>query len=124
MDCLFTEEEVKTIINEYYRAKGYDTKVAWRHSHGADIVAQKHGERLIIEVKGCGSRKPMRVNYFLAILGEILQRMEEDHDKYFIALPNIQQYRDLWNKLPKLSKERTKIKLILVDENKNLEFCN
>jgi hypothetical protein len=29
----------------------------------------------IIEARGCGSRDPMRVAYFLSILGELFQRM-------------------------------------------------
>ena len=64
----------------------------------------------------------MRVNYFLAILGEILQRMDNSKNKYFIALPKMQQYKNLWQRLPILAKQRTTIKLILVDKNGNLEF--
>ena len=73
-------------------------------------------------MKGCGSRQAMRVNYFLAILGEVLQRMDSEYCEYFIALPKMQQYENLWNKLPALAKQRTKVGLILVDENGQLEF--
>lgn len=124
MDYFLTEEQVKHLINDYYIAQGYLTSVAWGHSRGADIVAQKGNERLIIEVKGCGSRQQMRVNYFLAILGEVLQRMDNTNCDYFIALPKMQQYLNLWQKLPKLAKQRTKISLILVDDNGHLEFFN
>jgi hypothetical protein len=124
MDCFLTEEEVKHSINEYYIARGYSTTVAWGHSRGADIVAEKGNERLIIEVKGCGSLQPMRVNYFLSILGEVLQRMDSEDCKYFIALPKIQQYVNLWYKLPALAKQRTKISLILVDNDRQLEFLD
>jgi hypothetical protein len=33
--------------------------------------------RWVIEAKGGGSLNPMRVNYFLAVLGELLQRMSD-----------------------------------------------
>lgn len=124
MDSFLTEEEVKQIISDYLIAQGYQTTVAWGHSRGADIVANKGNESLIIEVKGCGSRQQMRVNYFLAILGEILQRMDSSKSKYYIALPKIQQYENLWHKLPIIAKQRTEINLILVDGEGQLEFLN
>ena len=124
MDYFLTEEQVKIFINDYYKKRGYHTTVAWGHSRGADIIAQKENERIIVEVKGCGSRQQMRVNYFLAMIGEILQRMDSEESEYYIALPKIQQYENLWHKLPTLAKQRTSIKLILVDENGNLEFLN
>lgn len=124
MDSLLSEEQVKTIINDYYIALGYKTTVAWGHFRGADIIAQKGEERVIIEVKGCGSRPQMRVNYFISILGEMLQRMDNEDCEYYIAFPKMKQYINLWQKLPALAKQRTKIRLILVDENKQLEFFN
>lgn len=59
----------------------------------------------------------MNVNYFLTILGEILQRMEDPYAKYSIALPDIQQFRNLWDRLPLLAKVRTGITALFVDEN-------
>ena len=79
MDSLLSEDQVKTIINDYYIALGYKTTVAWGHFRGADIIAQRGEERIIIEVKGSGSRPQMRVNYFISILGEMLQRMDKIH---------------------------------------------
>ncbi len=124
MDNFLTEEEVKRFINNYYTAHGYSTVVAWGHTRGTDITATRGNERLIIEVKGCGSRQPMRVNYFLAVLGEILQRMDNAESKYYVALPKMQQYERLWHKLPLLARQRTKIKLILVDDKGRLEFID
>ena len=106
----------------YLISEGWNIKVAWGHQQGIDIDAQKNEERWIIEVKGPGSRQPMRVNYFISILGETLQRMNDTTARYSIALPDIEQYRKLWDKLPKLAKERTTIDLILVDENGNIHF--
>ena len=116
------EEKIKHILANYLVNNGWDIKVAWGHQQGIDIDAERNGERWIIEVKGPGSRQPMRVNYFISILGETLQRMNDSNARYSIALPDIQQYRRLWNKFPQLAKERTTIDLILVDENGNISF--
>ena len=69
----------------------------------------------MIEVKGPGSRPQMRVNYFLSMLGEILQRMDDPAARYSIALPDLLQYRGLWNRLPMLAKQRTGIDILFVD---------
>lgn len=69
------------------------------------------------EVKGRGSRQAMRVNYFLAILGETLQRMTESNARYSIALPDLPQYQGLWSRLPTLAKERTQISVLFVSED-------
>ena len=74
--------------------------------------------------EGPGSRQPMRVNYFLGILGETLQRMNDPNARYTIALPDLEQYRKLWNKLPQLAKERTTIDMILVDPDGHIELLN
>lgn len=124
MDCFLTEEQVKTFLNDYYTTQGYKTTVAWGHSRGADIIAQKGSERLVIEVKGCGSRQPMRVNYFLAIIGEVLQRMDREDTEYFIALPKMKQYENLWGRLPSLAKQRVQIRMILVDDKGNIEILD
>ena len=116
------EEEIKKILNDYLQNLGWETEVAWGHNKGSDIVAKKDNHTWIIEVKGPGSRQPMRVNYFISILGETLQRMNDRSARYSIALPDLEQYRRLWNNLPTLAKERTTIDLILVDENGNICF--
>lgn len=81
-----------------------------------DVEATRNGERWLIEVKGPGSRPEMRVNYFIGILGETLQRMDDPKAHYSIAFPDMQAFRNLWAKLPSLAKQRTGIDLILVDE--------
>lgn len=116
-----SEDKVKEIINNYLVLDGWKTQVAWGRIHGIDIDAFKDNKRWIIEVKGCGSRNAMRVNYFLAILGETLQRMNDPNAKYSIALPDMKQYRNLWYKLPRLAKERTGISVLFVNKNKEIE---
>ena len=117
-DSILQEEEIKQILKRWLRKNGWEpTAIAWGRKPGADIVAQQDKKEWVIEVKGCGSRNAMRVNYFLAILGETLQRMNNERTKYSIALPNMKQYRDLWDKLPALAKKRTKISVLFVEEN-------
>jgi hypothetical protein len=57
----------------------------------------------------------MRVNYFVAILGEMLQRMDDPNARYSIALPDLAQFRGLWERLPRLAKTRTRISALFVD---------
>ncbi len=116
------EDDIKQILSDHLTKNGWNCKIAWGHQRGIDIDATKGAERWIIEVKGPGSRQPMRVNYFLCILGETLQRMDDHAARYSIAFPDLDQYRRLWEKLPRLAKDRTLIDLILIDQNGNISF--
>ena len=116
------EDDVKKVLADYLKNDSWKCEVAWGHKQGSDIIATKGDEKWIIEVKGPGSRQPMRVNYFISILGETLQRMNDDKARYSIAFPDLEQYRKLWDKLPTLAKQRTTIDLILVDDNRNITF--
>jgi hypothetical protein len=93
--------------------------VVWGKSRGIDIEALKQDQRWIIEAKGSGSRDPMRVNYFLCMLGETLQRMNDAKARYSIALPDHRQFRKLWARLPELVKARTEITILFVDTSGN-----
>lgn len=119
-----SEDEIKHVLNDWLTKEGWDTEVAWRHTRGIDIDAKRRSERWIIEVKGPGSRQPMRVNYFIGILGETLQRMDDRGATYSIALPDLAQYRGLWDRLPKLAKQRTKISIIFVSKTGKIEFLS
>ena len=112
-----SEDAVKERLVDWLEAQGWKTEVAWGQTRGIDIDATRGQERWIIEVKGCGSRQPMRVNYFLAILGETLQRMDDPQARYSIALPDMAQYRGLWDRLPRVAKERTEITAMFVTAN-------
>lgn len=109
-----TEDNVKKLLEQWLTKNGWSTKIAMGHQHGSDIVASRSSGKWIIEVKGCGSLNPMRVNYFLAVLGEILQRMNDPDAKYSIAFPDMPQYRNLWGRLPALAKTRTMISALFV----------
>jgi hypothetical protein len=117
-----SEDEIKKFLVDWLKANSWTTEVAWGRASGIDIDAKRGGERWIIEVKGPGSRSQMRANYFLGILGEILQRMDDPNAKYSIALPDLKQYRRLWERLPKLAKSRTAISLLLISEAGEIEF--
>ncbi len=110
----FSEDAIKEVLEKWLVVQDWKVKVAWGRDHGVDIEAIKENRRWLIEVKGHGSRDAMRVNYFLGILGEMLQRMEDSNAKYSIALPDIQQFRNLWTRLPLLAKSRTGITAIFV----------
>jgi len=123
-DESFTEDSIKQVLFNWLKSKGWESEVAWGKSRGADIVATREKERWIIEVKGPGSRPQMRVNYFLSILGEILQRMNDSSAKYSIAFPDLQQFRNLWQRLPGLAKSRTGISALFIDEYSNVDEVN
>ena len=101
-----TEDRLKIEIKNWLESDGWTVQLAMGRVRGIDVDAFRDSSRWIIEVKGCGSLAPMRVNYFLGALGETLQRMNDPDAKYSIALPDMQQYRGLWERLPMLAKQR------------------
>ena len=115
-----SEDEIKQSIKEYLDKNNWNASIAWGQKPGIDIDAHRNGVRWIIEVKGHGTLNPMRVNYFLAVLGELLQRMDDSNAKYSIALPDLQQFRNLWIKLPRLAKQKTGISCLFVDSTGNI----
>ena len=109
-----SEDVVKRQLQAWLEAAGWQVEVRWGRGHGVDVDASRGSERWRIEVKGGGSLDPMRVNYFLAVLGELLQRMDDPTARYSIALPDIKQFRGLWSRLPTLAKKRTHITALFV----------
>lgn len=115
-ECL-SEDELKQVLARWLEEAGWTPQVAWGKTRGIDIDASRRDERWIIEVKGLGSLQPMRLNYFIAVLGETLQRMDDEDANYSIALPDIPQYRGLWERLPTLAKLRTRITALFVSSD-------
>lgn len=109
-----SEDQLKHILAKWLEDDGWKVSVAWAKERGLDIEAKRGNERWCIEAKGCGSLQPMRVNYFIGILGETLQRMGDPKARYSIALPDLKQFRGLWDRLPSLAKKRTSISAIFV----------
>jgi len=120
-DSIFSEDQVKKALERWLSAQGWSLEIAWAKARGIDIHAKRNNERWIIEAKGGGSLQPMRVNYFLGVLGETLQRMDDPDAAYSIALPDVKQFRGLWSRLPKLAKERTRITALFVSENGDVD---
>lgn len=114
---LFSEDEVKRVLEAWLSALGWSVKIAWARTRGIDMHASKDDQRWIIEVKGGGSLSAMRVNYFLGVLGETLQRMDDPDAMYSIAFPDLRQFRNLWSRLPTLAKERTRISALFVQKD-------
>ncbi len=116
-DDALSEDNIKAVLKEWLVNQGWDVSVAWGRTQGIDMEAFRENDRWIIEVKGRGSRSAMRVNYFLGVLGETLQRMNDPNARYSIALPDLPQYRSLWERLPSLAKKRTGISALFVDRH-------
>lgn len=109
-----SEDKLKHWIREWLVSDGWEVEVAWARDRGIDIRAFRGGKRWIIEVKGIGLLPAMRVNYFLSILGETLQRMDDPASKYSICVPDVPQFRNLWGRLPSMAKRRTEITALFV----------
>jgi len=118
---MLSEDEVKRALQLWLEESGWQVSVIWGKARGIDVIATKDGQRWVIEAKGCGSLDPMRVNYFLSILGELLQRMEDPDARYSIAFPDMKQFRRLWQRLPDLAKSRTMISALFVDGSGRVE---
>jgi len=109
-----SEDQVKQAVKSWLESDGWFAEVKWGRDRGIDILATRTGQRWIVEAKGLGSLPAMRVNYFIAMLGETLQRMNDPKARYSIALPDVAQFRGLWERLPALAKSRTGISMLLV----------
>lgn len=93
------EDTVKTSVADFLRSRGYTVSVGKKRERGADMRATKDGLKLIVEAKGEGSRSEMFNNFFISILGEVLQRMNEQAAEYGIALPAHRKYARLIEEL-------------------------
>jgi hypothetical protein len=115
-----TEDSIKTVLRDRLREQGRHVATAWGKSSNIDIEARRENVRWVIEVKGRGSRPEMRVNFFLGVLGEILQRKTDPGAKYSAALPDLEQCRRLWARLPDLAKSRTGRSALFIDDRGNI----
>jgi hypothetical protein len=118
------EDEVKKAISAKLKAEGWVVnKTALGQMHGVDIEAIKRpNEIILIEAKGEGSLNPMRVNYFLMVIGEIVQRMDSAHKQYGIGLPAHKQYINLIEKLPLWIKQQLRLKIFLIKRQDGGEY--
>ena len=112
-----TEDEVKEAVRTYLVADGFSVDVAWGRSPGIDIVARHaDGRRYVVEAKAeVGIAGAQQHNYFVGMLGELVQRMDDPEATYAIALPDNRQYRGLVNRLPDLARKRMSLTVFWVD---------
>lgn len=109
-----TRKKMKRILENYLVSRGWKPDIAWGMRHGIDIEAKRGKDRWIIQVKGSTILPTLIVNGFVSVLGEVLQRMDDPICKYSIALPDIGQFRRLWERLPALAKTRTGITALFI----------
>jgi hypothetical protein len=111
-----TEDEVKEAVRAHLTTQGFNVAVAWGRVRGIDIDARHlDGRRYVIEAKAeVGKNGPQQVNYFIGMLGELIQRMDDAHALYGIALPDNRQYQGLVDRLPALAKERLRLAVFWV----------
>jgi len=101
-----SEDDVKRAIQKKLESEGWTVQVAWGNARGIDIVATRERERWVIECKGPGSLPPMQNNYFVGVIGELLQRMSDEKAKHSLAFPDLPKFRRLWIQLPTVAKRR------------------
>jgi hypothetical protein len=114
-----TEDEVKEAVRAYLSTLGFDDAVAWGRVPGIDIYARHtDGRRYVIEAKAeVGKNGAQKVNYFIGMLGELVQRMDDANASYGIALPDNRQYRGLVERLPGLAKDRLHLSVFWVSRS-------
>ncbi len=115
-----TEDEVKAAVRDFLASRGYDVTVAWDRTRGIDVDARHpDGTRHVIEAKAeVGISGAQQVNYFLGMLGELLQRMDDEAASYGIALPLNRQYRGLVDRLPRLARDRLGLNVFWVERTR------
>jgi len=109
-----TEDELKLVLSQKLEREGWKVAVAWGRTRGIDVVATRANDRWLIECKGVGKTAPMQNNYFLGVIGEVLQRMHDETAKHSIALPDISKYRRLWTELPQSVKQKLGLTVLFV----------
>lgn len=108
------EDLVKGAVGAALSSEGWSVRTAWGHAHGIDIEATRLTERLVVEAKGEGSLAPMRVNYFLGAIGELIQRMDSPDASYGLALPAHRQFVGLILRVPPWVRARLSLQFFLV----------
>ena len=120
-----SEDQVKAALVGMLEPNGWSVQVAWGRQRGIDIEARRGNERWVIECKGTGSLAPMQNNYFVGVVGELMQRMSDESAKHSIAFPDIPKFRRLWSELPAMVKERLQLSVLFVsNDGKIIELAN
>ena len=112
---LRTEKRIKRALETYLKYQGWNSNIAWGTTHGIDIEAKQGQNRWIIEVGGWQYLEDDPANSFVSLLGKVLQRMDDADARYSIALPDLEPFRRLWDRLPGLAKSRVRITALFVN---------
>lgn len=116
------EDYLKRRLKEHLEADGWTVTVMWGRKRGVDVHAIRGEQNWMFEVKGRGAYQQVTANYFLGMLGEMLQRISDPDALYTIVMPDVPQFRRLWKRLPTLAKERTAISAAFVAEDGKIDF--
>ena len=129
-DTILSENKVKEYVEQWLKnEKGYTkVDVKYGRKRGIDVKAERTNSspEWIIECKGSGNyaQHARYNNYFISVLGELLQRMNKADSKYSIALPHHQKYERLWGELPREAKTRLKFSAIFVDNEGDCQLVD
>jgi len=110
-----SEDFVKEAVRTWLHAHGWETEIAWGREKGIDIVARRQSESWIIEAKGQGISPQAQGSYFLNGLSELLCRMDDPSSRYSLAFPDLRRYRGLWERLPRLVKDKLGLSMLFVN---------
>jgi hypothetical protein len=118
---LMTEDSVKRAVAKWLKQKRWKvTDIAMGHKRGVDVRAKRGVIHWSIEAKGCGAHSTARTNYFVSVLGELLQNMSKRNTKYSLAFPDIPQFKRLWGRLPALAKRRLRLTALFVSRRRKV----
>jgi DNA-binding MarR family transcriptional regulator len=112
---LILEDDVKRAVRDFLLARGLSVEVKWGRERGIDVTAHGQTERWIVEAKGEVASDQQQGNYFLGVIGELLQRMDDPSARYALALPNNRRFRGRVSRLPRLARQRLALTVLFVN---------
>ena len=124
------EAFVESKVEQYFRNEEFDVKIDIKkgdiereniscYLHGLDILATRGDEEWRIECKGDTANISVNFN---TVLGQILRRMDREYATYAVAMPDIQEYRNRVNRVPKLVRKRLSLRWIWVKESGEIDI--
>jgi hypothetical protein len=115
------EKKMKYILEEFLASQGWFRENSEFDYHDIDLQVRRGEEMWRIEIKSAFTLTHEIINSFVSVLGQTLQRMDDENYKYSIALPDTKPFRRLWERLPPLVKSRTGITALFVHETGRVE---
>lgn len=110
-DPVLKEDEMFEPMEEYLEENGYNiTEINDGYSSGADIIANKHGKKLVIEMKGHTQALTTDIR---TCIGQICGQMEEGSAEYAVALS--ESYKNYIDEYA-FALEKLGVQILLVSE--------